>query len=102
VALWCNGSGSTNRYSPEEIFQKDRLIGHGTLKAYAKKYVKYQCGLCGIIDEYNSRPITLQLDHIDGDRTNNLLENLRFLCPNCHSQTDTFCRTKIKSNRDVA
>ena len=39
---------------------------------------------------YNGKPLTLQLDHIDGNPINNNLENLRFLCPNCHSQTDTF------------
>ena len=34
--------------------------------------------------------ITLQLDHIDGDPANNMIENLRILCPNCHTQTETF------------
>ena len=42
-----------------------------------------------IMKENNGKKITLQLDHIDGDNNNNKLENLRFLCPNCHSQTET-------------
>ena len=40
--------------------------------------------------EWRGRPIPLELDHIDGDRSNNELGNLRLLCPNCHAQTDTY------------
>lgn len=40
-------------------------------------------------------PIPLQLDHVDGDRTNNELRNLRLLCPNCHALTDTYCGRNI-------
>jgi hypothetical protein len=47
------------------------------------------CFICGI-NEYNSKPIGLELDHIDGDWRNNSKDNLRLLCPNCHSQTDTY------------
>lgn len=50
----------------------------------------YKCEKCGIEGEWREEPISLEIDHIDGDRYNNRLENLRFLCPNCHSQTDTF------------
>lgn len=52
--------------------------------------ITYKCGICNI-HAYNNTHLNLQIDHIDGDRTNNELENLRFLCPNCHSQTDTYC-----------
>jgi 5-methylcytosine-specific restriction endonuclease McrA len=50
----------------------------------------YQCGICGCSCEWNSNNLLLQIDHIDGDFLNNSPENLRFLCPNCHSQTDTY------------
>ena len=49
-----------------------------------------KCSICGI-DEWQGKEISLQLDHIDGDNHNHRLENLRLVCPNCHSQTDTYC-----------
>ncbi|WP_229073126.1 HNH endonuclease [Actinoplanes sp. DH11] len=50
----------------------------------------YRCATCGIGAEWNSRPITLQVDHIDGRFWDCRPHNLRFLCPNCHSQTPTY------------
>lgn len=50
---------------------------------------EHKCESCGITD-WNNNPISLELDHIDGDRTNHSLNNLRILCPNCHSQTSTY------------
>lgn len=47
------------------------------------------CEVCGIA-ALNGRPITLALHHVNGDRQDNRIENLQLLCPNCHSQTDTF------------
>lgn len=52
-------------------------------------------------NEWNGKPLTLELDHIDGDTSNNNRENLRFLCPNCHSQTSTW-RKSWKSHRSAA
>lgn len=54
-----------------------------------------KCSECGI-ELWNEKPITLQLDHIDGNNRNEERENLRLLCPNCHSQTETFCGKNIK------
>lgn len=58
-------------------------------KLLQEGYKEYRCEVCGIV-EWNGKPITLQLHHIDGDRLNNALKNLQVLCPNCHSQTDNF------------
>lgn len=58
-----------------------------------------KCECCGI-DSWNGSQIKCELDHIDGDRTNHRLHNLRMLCPNCHSQTDTF-RSKKRNARVV-
>lgn len=64
-------------------------------KLLQEKIFKYECVLCGI-SEWNGKLLVLHLDHIDGDSSNHLKSNLRFLCPNCHSQTDTYCgRNKI-------
>ena len=53
------------------------------------------CELCGIT-EWNGKPVSFELDHIDGNRTNHKLENLRIICPNCHSQTHTYRARNIK------
>lgn len=73
-------SGMTRLNSSSEF--KKRLLREGLLLN--------QCSLCGLLPEWEGRPLTLQLDHIDGNTGNNQLSNLRILCPNCHTQTDTF------------
>ena len=49
------------------------------------------CALCGLPNIWNNKPITLQVDHVNGNARDNRIGNLRILCPNCHSQTDSFC-----------
>lgn len=61
---------------------KIRLINEGRLK--------YICEKCGNTGEWMGQELTLQLEHKDGDHSNHTLSNLCFLCPNCHSQTETF------------
>jgi hypothetical protein len=61
---------------------------------------QYKCVWCGVGQIYNNKPLTLQIDHIDGNRKNNTNQNLRSLCPNCHSQTDTYTFNKTKSTFD--
>ncbi len=52
-----------------------------------------QCEMCGLT-EWRGMPLPLELDHIDGDRHNNTIQNLRMLCPNCHAQTESWCRKR--------
>lgn len=61
-----------------------------------EKLISYLCSICGNPGEHFGSPLVLQLDHINGNPTDNRLENLRFLCPNCHSQTPTFCNRTRK------
>lgn len=53
------------------------------------------CSECGLDPIWNGKPLTLQVDHINGDNTDNRPENLRFLCPNCHTQTPTYAGRNI-------
>jgi len=61
---------------------RKRLIKEGLLPN--------QCDDCGVGPKWNEKPLTLQLDHKNGDSSDNRIENLHILCPNCHSQTKTF------------
>lgn len=58
--------------------------------------LKNQCSNCGLEPIWNDKPLCLQLEHINGKRIDNRLENLTLLCPNCHSQTSTYCGRNIK------
>ena len=61
---------------------KERLVQFGMLSN--------KCEICGI-DSWNGSELVLHMDHVDGNPSNNSLSNLRILCSNCHSQTDTYC-----------
>jgi hypothetical protein len=65
-------------------------ILEGHMKRYISEVRGYNCEECGQDGTHNGKPLTLQMDHIDGNSDNNYLGNLRLLCPNCHTQTETF------------
>lgn len=65
------------------------VSNHAIKRALELSGKEYKCDSCGI-SEWRGVPLTLDLDHIDGDSFNNKLVNLRYLCPNCHSITSTF------------
>ena len=61
-----------------------------TLKKYIIERFGEACVECGVGKIWNGKPITLHVDHIDGNSDNNVIQNLRLMCPNCHSQTETY------------
>lgn len=61
-----------------------------TLKKYLIEKFGENCFECGLGSTWQNKPLTLQLEHTDGNSDNNLPQNLKLLCPNCHSQTETF------------
>lgn len=83
-------------YSREEIFCKNSKYSRSSLGLATKRHKVFEvecCSRCSIT-EWNGEPLTLQIDHINGDNADNRIENLRLLCPNCHSQTPNFSGRK--------
>jgi hypothetical protein len=88
----------------EDILSGEKMMDSKAVKKklFAAGMKKEECEECGLGPFWNGRKLTLQLDHIDGDRTNNSFGNLRIICPNCHTQTDTFSKGKLRTNASVA
>lgn len=86
----------------KEDFLKDLIYPSRRTRSSIKKYLvkfdllEYKCAECGIKEKWNGKKISLQLDYINGINNDNRLENLRFLCPNCHSQTPNFAGKSLK------
>jgi hypothetical protein len=96
-----------SKYDDSVVFVKNsNYLNRQLLKQRLIKNndVKNECSICGLPPEWNKKPLTLTLDHINGVFNDNRKENLRILCPNCHTQTDTFAgrnadkKTSIKLN----
>jgi 5-methylcytosine-specific restriction endonuclease McrA len=84
------GKGIKKKYLPR-IASIEQYATRASVRRLILKnnLIEYKCFFCGI-DEWNNKKISLHLDHIDGNRHNHVLHNLRWLCPNCHSQTETY------------
>lgn len=101
--LWSKGKTCLDDLRIKGIDEKDIFSAESKVSASwvrnvlrKKNLIEYKCK-CGIIDTWNGEHIDLQLDHINGKRNDHRLENLRWICPNCHSQTNTFCGRNRKS-----
>lgn len=76
---------------PRKLLCANSKHARNVLRRYIlnNNLIPYKCAICGI-DHWNGKTLSLELDHINGINNDNRLENLRFLCPNCHSQTTTY------------
>ena len=83
----------------DQIFVINSLFvaGKNLKKRLIRKGVNDICAVCGQEPLWNGHKLVLQLDHINGDRTDNRVENLRILCPNCHSQTPSYRGKSLKN-----
>lgn len=93
------GRTSSKRAAPSDVLTtrpetSSRVNPTRLRRALAENGRPYHCVKCEIDGTWQGQKITLHVDHIDGNWRNCRPENLRFLCPNCHSQTETFCRKK--------
>ena len=85
---WAKGK----QFTPDDmVFTENSNYANEMIKQriVANDLIEYCCSKCGI-NEWQGETIVLDLDHINGNNRDNRLVNLRYLCPNCHSQTDTF------------
>jgi len=81
----------------EQLFTENCKHCRGIVKRtlIRDKLIEYKCEKCNNTGEWLGEKITLQLEHKNGVNNDNRIENLCFLCPNCHSQTTTFCGKNI-------
>lgn len=104
---------TNNKMSLEEVLIEDSdrslRVAHKK-RLFAAGFLKEECTECHLGCEWQDKPITLQIDHINGNPFDHRIENLRILCPNCHSQTSNFgskndkgrsARTAEKEGRQV-
>jgi len=93
---------SKNKRIPDEfVFVEKSTYARHHIKrrVLEQKLIPYKCNDCGISGDWNNKPLVLQLDHKNGINNDHRLENLGFLCPNCHSQTLTYAAKNRKNKK---
>ena len=102
-----NRSNTYEKLHCDQILVKNRVgrreITSILRRALIESGVQECCGECGLSKIWNNKKIVLQIDHKNGDGLDNSKENLRFLCPNCHSQTSNYAikNSKVYGTRKL-
>lgn len=102
--FWSRGEQLTEarKYSKSSMTHDELFTVNAIDRQWIKRVIirdiliPYECAICHI-NNWLDNVLSLHLDHINGVSNDNTLSNLRFLCPNCHSQTSTYCGKKLKS-----
>ena len=92
------------KYDLEEVFRANSPVTQKVLRGYVERHslLEYKCVKCSCDGHWQDGQIALEIDHLDGDNTNNEISNLRYLCPNCHALTETYRgRNKALKNKCV-
>ena len=97
VSIALKGKSNPKKFTFEQAFCINGTLTTQKLKQRILKenLIPYRCIECNNGGTHNNKPLTLHLDHINGINNDNRIENLRFLCPNCHSQTETYAGKNI-------
>ena len=101
--LRMNRLALSNTIPIENILVENSTYNRGAnlkIRILREKLLPNICSVCDMKPEWNGKPLSLQIDHINGIRNDNRIENIRLICPNCHSQTATFAgrNSRIKPN----
>lgn len=99
--------GNSNPVTPKRPITDVLVIGRLEnshklkLRLFEEGIKQCKCESCGLT-EWMNKPVPLELDHMNGNRKDNRIKNLRILCPNCHAQTDTYrSRNRLRRCRDL-
>ena len=82
----CNGLYKSKKHKQTWLAGNLKNVERVTIRKYLAEERGYKCEMCGISD-WNGKSLTLHVDHKDGNPADNRPENMRLLCPNCHSQS---------------
>lgn len=88
-------------YKTDEVFAEGSRTSREKVRRFIIRdnLIAYECAFCGNKGEWLGKPMAQELDHINGIPNDHRLENLRFLCPNCHATTDTYCGRNKRKNK---
>ena len=80
------------KYQLDEVFCENSPVAQKVLRGYVERHhiLEYKCACCGCDGHWQDGEISLELHHINGINTDNRIENLQYLCPNCHALTDNY------------